>query len=96
MLHIKVLGPGCLNCYRLEQVAVDALEMLDAEATLEHITDYVEMRKYPIMYTPGLVINEELVCAGRIPSIKEVISWVKEALAKGEDKLYQEQPLGGQ
>lgn len=86
MLHIKVLGPGCLNCYRVEQVTVDALEMLDAEATIQHITDYLEMRKYPIMYTPGLVINEELVCAGRIPSIKEVISWVKEALAKEYEK----------
>lgn len=84
MLHIKILGPGCLNCYRVEQVAVDALEMLDVEATLEHVTDYVEIMKYPIMATPGLVINEELVCAGRIPSIKEVISWVKEALAKEE------------
>lgn len=86
MLHIKVLGPGCLNCYRVEQVAVDALEMLDVEATLEHVTEYEEMVKYPIMYTPGLVINEELVCAGRIPSIKEVISWVKEALAKEYEK----------
>jgi len=82
MLHIKVLGPGCLNCYLVEQIAVDALEMLDVEATLEHITDYDEMRKYLIMATPGLVINEELVCAGRIPSIKEVIPWVKEALEK--------------
>lgn len=84
MLHIRILGPGCLNCYLVEQVAVDALEMLDVEATLEHITDYDEMRKYLIMATPGLVINEELVCAGRIPSIKEVIPWVKEALARKE------------
>jgi len=61
---------------------VDALEMLDVEATLEHITDYDEMRKYLIMATPGLVINEELICAGRIPSQKEVISWVEDSLAK--------------
>jgi len=84
MLHIKVLGPGCLNCYLVEQVIVDALEILDVEATMEHITEDDEMLKYPIIYTPGLVINEELVCAGRIPSIKEVISWVKEALAQKE------------
>jgi hypothetical protein len=80
MLNIKVLGPGCLNCYRVEQVAVDALEMLDTEATIQHITDQAEIGKYPIMYTPGLVINEQLVCAGRIPSIKEVMSWAEEAL----------------
>ena len=84
MLHIKILGPGCINCYLVEQIAVDALEMLDVEATLEHITDYDEMRKYLIMATPGLVINEELVCAGRIPSVEEVVSWVREALAKDE------------
>ena len=82
MLNIKVLGPGCVNCHMMRQVAVDALEMLDAEATIQHITDQAEMIKYPIMYTPGLVINEQLVCAGRIPSIKEVISWAEEALAR--------------
>jgi len=86
VLNIKVLGPGCVNCYRVEQVAVDALEMLDAEATIQHITEQAEMIKYPIMYTPGLVINEQLVCAGRIPSIREVISWAEEALAREEEE----------
>jgi len=70
----------------VEQVAVDALEMLDAEATIQHITEQAEMINYPIMYTPGLVINEQLVCAGRIPSIKEVISWAEEALAREEEE----------
>ncbi len=84
MLNVKILGPGCVNCYMMRQVAVDALEMLEAEATIQHITNYDEMSKYPIMYTPGLVINEQLVCAGRIPSIKEVISWAEEALNQDE------------
>ena len=83
MLNVKILGPGCVNCYRVEQVAIDALEMLDAEATLQHVTDHDEMSQYGIMYTPGLVINEQLVCAGRIPSIKEVISWVEGASDEG-------------
>jgi hypothetical protein len=85
MLNVKILGPGCVNCYRVEQVAVDALEMLDEEATLQHITDQEKMRPYAILYTPGLVINERLVCAGRIPSIKEVISWAEEALAQEQE-----------
>lgn len=86
MLNVKILGPGCVNCYRVEQVAIDALEMLDAEATLQHVTDHDEMRQYAIMYTPGLVINEQLVCAGRIPSIKEVISWAEQALAQEQEQ----------
>jgi small redox-active disulfide protein 2 len=85
MLNVKILGPGCANCYRVEQVAVEALETLDAEATVQHVTDYEKMRQYAIMYTPGLVINEQLVCAGRIPSIKEVMSWAEEALAREEN-----------
>ncbi len=84
MLNVKILGPGCVNCYMMRQVAVDALEMLEAEATIQHITEQDEMGKYQIMYTPGLVINEQLVCAGRIPSIKEVISWADDALAQAE------------
>lgn len=86
MLNVKILGPGCVNCYMMRQVAVDALEMLDAEGTTQHITDQAEISKYPIMYTPGLVINEQLVCAGRIPSIKEVISWAGEALAQKKEE----------
>lgn len=86
MLSIKVLGPGCANCYRVEQVAVDALAMLDAEATIQHVTDHNEIGQYSILYTPGLVINEQVVCAGRIPSIEEVVSWAEEALGQEQEE----------
>jgi small redox-active disulfide protein 2 len=83
-LNIKVLGPGCANCQRVEQMAVRALETLTAknpalEATIQHVTDYAEIRQYPILATPGLVINEKLVCGGRIPAVEEVIGWLEEA-----------------
>jgi hypothetical protein len=90
MLNIKVLGPGCANCQRVEQVAGAALEGLakeipDLEATIQHVGEQVEIKKYPILATPGLVINENLVCAGRIPKVEEVVGWLREALgsAKG-------------
>lgn len=85
-LSIKVLGPGCINCERVFQVVVATLEELDTElgdecpeATLQHITDYEEFPKYGLMFTPGLVINEKLVCAGRIPSQAEVRQWLTSA-----------------
>ena len=83
-LSIKVLGPGCINCYRVEQQATAALEKLaeeepTLEATLQHVTDFAEIMKYPILATPGLVVNEKLVCAGRIPKVEEVIGWLREA-----------------
>ena len=89
-LTIKVLGPGCVNCYRVEERAVDALEALEEnpslEATIQHVTDLDEIMEYPIMFTPGLVINEKLVCAGRIPTVEEVIGWMREALTEREEQ----------
>ncbi|MGA9350462.1 MAG: thioredoxin family protein [Anaerolineae bacterium] len=90
-LNIKVLGPGCINCERVLQVVVATLDELEAElgddspeAILQHVPDYAEFLKYGLMFTPGLVINEKLVCAGRIPSQAEVQKWLTSAMAETE------------
>ena len=80
MLTIKVLGPGCENCKRVEAVARKVVDTLGLEARVEKITNYDDIRKYPILSTPGLVINEKLVCAGRIPTEAEVTTWLTTAL----------------
>ena len=80
MLDIKVLGPGCENCHKVEALAKLAVANLGAEATIEKIVDRAEYPKYGLMYTPGLVINNKLVCGGRIPTEAEVMTWVADAL----------------
>ncbi len=88
MLTIKVLGPGCYNCQVLAQNAVEALEAVaeaqpeEFEATILKVTEREDIMKYPIMFTPGLVINEKLVSAGRIPSVEEIKGWVAQVLAE--------------
>jgi hypothetical protein len=87
MLTIKVLGGGCQNCQILAQHTEEALEAVaesmpeDFEATILKVTEPENIQKYPILYTPGLVINEKLVSAGRIPEVKEITGWLQQALA---------------
>jgi len=80
MLSIKVLGPGCANCVKVAEVAQKAVNTLSIEAQIEKVTEMPEIIKYRIMATPGLVINEKVVCAGRIPTAAEVTTWVTNAL----------------
>ena len=82
MLTVKILGSGCANCKRLEQLAQSVVKELDVEVSIEKVTDYAEIMRYPILSTPGLVIDEKLVSAGRIPSQAEVTTWITTALAQ--------------
>ncbi len=81
MLTIKILGHGCQNCQKLEKVTRQAVTDLHIEANVVKVSEDADIFAYPILSTPGLVINEKLVCAGRIPNAGEVARWVKESLA---------------
>ncbi|MEJ2750969.1 MAG: thioredoxin family protein [Anaerolineae bacterium] len=80
MLSIKVLGSGCPNCQKVEAAAKSAVANLGIEAEIIKVTDHDQIMAYNVLATPGLVINEKLVSAGRIPSDAEVMTWVADAL----------------
>ncbi|KAF0106659.1 MAG: hypothetical protein FD146_2458 [Anaerolineaceae bacterium] len=80
MLNIKVLGSGCENCKKLASLAERAVNALGVEAKVEKVTDYAEIIKYPILSTPGLVVNGKLVVSGRVPSEAEITTFLTNAL----------------
>lgn len=80
MLTIKVLGSGCANCKRVEQIVHKVVDEMALQAEIIKVTEYPEIMKYNIMSTPGLVINEKIVSTGRIPTPAEVTSWLTTAL----------------
>jgi len=79
MQKIKVLGVGCANCKKVEEVTRQALTFMILQAEVIKVTDHAEIMNYPILSTPGLVINEKLVCSGRIPSQTELTTWLADA-----------------
>ena len=81
-MKIKVLGPGCARCEQLEKITKEVVKELGIDVDLEHVKDVKKIMDYPILHTPGLVLNEELVCSGRVPSKAEVTTFITSALAK--------------
>jgi small redox-active disulfide protein 2 len=79
MVTVKVLGTGCPNCKKLEQVAKRAIASFGIEAEIVKVTDMADIMAYDILSTPGLVINEHLFSAGRIPDEAEIVSWLATA-----------------
>jgi len=76
-MNIKILGPGCNNCRNLERVTREAVAALGIDATFEKVTDFADIAAYNIMRTPGLVVDEQVILSGRVPTSTQV----KELLA---------------
>lgn len=71
-MHVKILGPGCANCARLEARTREALDSLGLDATVEKVADVADIASYGVMRTPGLVVDERLLVSGRVPAAREI------------------------
>lgn len=69
---IKVLGPGCTNCQKLEALTKKAVDELGLEAEIVKVSDYADIMAYGIMSTPALVVDEEVKLAGFVPSLEQL------------------------
>jgi small redox-active disulfide protein 2 len=78
-LSIVILGPGCAQCNRLEQLVMRALEELKLAASPEHVTDLKEIANYGFVSTPALIINGKFMARGTVPNINKIKEWLKQA-----------------
>ena len=63
---VKVLGSGCAKCHALEEAARAALEELNMDTTIDHVTDFSQIAAYGVMTTPALVIDGKVVSYGKV------------------------------
>jgi small redox-active disulfide protein 2 len=81
-MKIKVLGTGCAKCQALEKATREVIKELGIDAEIDHVRDIQKIMEYPILTTPGLVIDEKLVCSGRVPTKAEMTTFITTASAK--------------
>jgi small redox-active disulfide protein 2 len=77
-MEIKVLGPGCPNCKKMEALVKKATQELNLDVKIDKVSDIQEIMKYT-MSTPGFVVNGKLKHAGMpLPSVETVKEKIKE------------------
>ena len=81
-LEIKILGPGCANCDRLEREVMEAVSELDLPAGIDHVRDIREIGKYGVMGSPALIINGKVKTVGRVPMKSEIRKWLIDSQKK--------------
>jgi small redox-active disulfide protein 2 len=78
-IRVKVLGPGCVQCDRLEQDLMQVMAENGIVADIEHVRDIKEIGRYGVLGTPALLINGQVKSVGKVPLKSKMIEWLKEA-----------------
>ncbi|MDT8339019.1 MAG: thioredoxin family protein [Sulfurimonas sp.] len=78
-MKIEILGTGCAKCKTLEAVVKEAVAKSGKFVQIEKVDDLMEIMKYQVVSTPGLVIDNKVVSTGRVLSVEEVLSLINES-----------------
>jgi small redox-active disulfide protein 2 len=71
-MHIKILGSGCKKCMALAQNVEAAAKATHQEVEIEKVTDIVEISRFGVMSTPGLVIDDKVISTGKVLSVMQI------------------------
>jgi small redox-active disulfide protein 2 len=76
MRKVQVLGSGCPKCREVAANVAQAAKAMGVDVEVEKISRPMDIAKYGVMFTPGLAVEGNVVCAGRIPSVEEIKGWL--------------------
>lgn len=75
-MEIKVLGPGCSKCSKTEKLIREMIKETNVDATVEKITDMMEIASYGVFGTPSVIIDNQVKCVGKVPKKNEIKAWL--------------------
>ena len=81
-MKIQILGSGCANCHKVEEIANKAVAQLGVTAQVELVTDVQTILRYGVMNTPGIVIDDKVVSTGRVPALSQMAQLITEAVSR--------------
>lgn len=71
-MKIEVLGTGCARCQTLSRNASEAVVALGLDATVREVHDVAEIVRRGVLTTPALVVDDEVVLAGHVPTVGRI------------------------
>ncbi len=72
MKNVKILGSGCAKCNQLLDAVKAVIAAEGIQASVEKVEDIQQIMAYNVISTPALVVDESVVCKGRVPSHEEI------------------------
>ncbi|WP_245589039.1 thioredoxin family protein [Desulfatirhabdium butyrativorans] len=78
-IQIKILGPGCPNCRKLEQDVMALVAENHIQADIEHVTDLKDIASYGVIGSPALIIDGIVMAVGNMPQKSKLMEWLVKA-----------------
>jgi len=72
-LKIQIAGPGCPNCQTTEKNVFNACAELGLAADISHVFDIAEFVSLGVTRTPAVLIDGEIILAGKAPTVHELV-----------------------
>ena len=82
-MKVTVLGKGCARCEQLSALVRDVADAMGLEITLEKVTDLDAIVDAGVTTTPALMIDDEVICQGKVPRRSAVEDWLRPGLTSG-------------
>ena len=75
-MEIKVLGPGCAKCAKTEKLVKEVIEAAGVDASVEKVTDMLQIASYGVFGTPSVIVDGEVRCTGKVPKKEDIQAWI--------------------